>query len=626
MGRALLLCCLLALGQMVHAQTVPSVNPDEAELARCVDVLRSNPAEGQAIALKMLGRTGLNTRVELRALSCLAFARQVLGNPSGVAEAVDRSLAIADSGQLDDAERLRTIVNIANLLQYLGRTGDALERLNQALTLAEQLGDRGAQTIALMGLGHIQIMELGNGERAVQYFQQVSELAAPGTRLQLDGIYAHAYTLMLLGQYEEARPLLGQVLTEVTRIGDRTVMLRVRSHLAEIERVGGDLEGAGVAFEALLPEQRASGDPAGEAITRLRLARVRLQTGALDDARTYASDALSHLKTGGFEMETMEALVLLAAIHEAAGDPAAALPLLRQERDMAAARTQRQSMAQLAVLQDKLEETNRAHRNEQQRTEVAQANRRRDLALVALAMVILLVAVVGLHQRRTHKRLRHLSATDPLTGLLNRREMLRRLSALPAPPEGQRLMVLLIDVDHFKSINTRHGHAEGDTVLATISTWITEACDSGDLVARWGGEEFLVARPATDLDGAARFAEHVRAGVRDGSIDLDDGQRVSVTVSIGAAPVPFFPHDPLHLPAGIRIADSAMRAVKSSGRDGWAVLWGHASGVTDATLASVEHDPMRAADNDWLRIRSSRPLQWHARALAAAEHTSAATA
>lgn len=615
MERVLLLFCLLVLGPLVHAQTIPSVNPDEAELARCIELLRANPVESEAMALKILDRPALNTRVELRALSCLAFARQVQGNRAGVAEAADRVLTIADSGQLDDAERMRALVGISSLLQFVGRVSESLERLNQAQALAEQLDDRGAQAIALLTIGNIQSMELGNVEGALAYFQQVRDLVPAGNRIQLDGTYSLAYALILLERFDEARPLLEQVLTEATRSGDRTLVLRVRSHLAEIQRVGGDLEGASAAFEALYREQHAIGDPAGEAVTRLRLARVRLQTGALDDARAHAGDAL--LKSGGFEMETMEALQLLAAIHEASGDPAAALPLLRREREMAAARTQRQNLARMAVLQSSLEDATRARRGEQQRTELAQANRRRDLAWAAVAALILLGAVVGLYQHRTHKRLRHLSATDPLTGLLNRREMLRRLAALPPPADGQRTVLLLVDVDHFKSINTRHGHAEGDTVLAAISTWLTEACDSGDLVARWGGEEFLLARPAADLEGAARFAEHVRAGVRDGSITVSDGQRASVTVSIGAAPLPFFPQGQRDLPASIRIADSAMRAIKASGRDGWAVLWGHATDTTDATLASIEHDPARAADNDWLHIQSSRPLQWPARTIAA---------
>ena len=150
-------------------------------------------------------------------------------------------------------------------------------------------------------------------------------------------------------------------------------------------------------------------------------------------------------------------------------------------------------------------------------------------------------------------------------------------------------------------------------MLASISSWLRDACDAGDLVARWGGEEFLVARTGTDMEGAARFAERLRAGVRDGSVAIASGERVSATVSIGAAAVPFFPDADGDWSASIRIADSALRAVKHSGRDGWALLWGHAA-VADATVGMVEHDPASAAGKGWLRILSSRPLQWPARA------------
>lgn len=597
----------------VQAQTIASMNPDEDQLARCFETVRNDPRKSRSLALEILDRPALAPRVETRALACLAHAHQMLGDRDEVTSAVEQVLAIADSGRLTDGERLQALVSTFSVLQYLGRGPEAFERMNDAHALAEQLGDRGMQMVALLGLGHVHAVDLGNSQRALEYFAQVRDLAPAQSRVQLDGAYAYAYTLVVMGRHSEARPHLERLLVQVNQMGERGMALRVRSHLAETRRAAGDLQGAIAALEGLLQEQAALGDPAGEATTRLRLAHAYLQTGALDIALAHSEQALSFMEAGGFETEVMEALELLATVHEAAGDPAAALPLLRRSRDMAIARMQRQNLASMAVLQGSLDDVTLAHRSELQRSELIEANRRRDLAWAALGVVLLLGAGAGLYQYQEHRRLRHLSATDPLTGLLNRRELLRRVSLLPPPSEGQRMVMLLIDVDHFKSINSRYGHAEGDTVLAAISTWLAESCDATDLLARWGGEEFLVVRPSTDLEGAVRFAEHIRAGVRDGTVTMSDGQGATVTVSIGAAPVPFFPDVPSQPPASLRISDSAMQAVKRGGRDGWAVLWGRAAGKREDALGSVERDPASAAANDWLHIRSSRELQWQSR-------------
>ena len=430
MRRVLLLLLLTGAGFVAQAQTIPALNPDEDRIARCVASVRNDPAQSRTIALELLQRPQLTARVEARALACLAHSRQLLGDREGVAEALTRVQALIDGDALTGTERLQAIVSTFSLLQYLGRGAEALERMTEAQALAEAQGDRGAQMVSLLGIGHVHAMELGDLERALEYFSQVRELAPPQSRLQIDGAYAHAYTLMGLGRHDEARPGLERLLIDAARAGQHGTVLRVRSHLAEIARVQGDLDGARAAFETLYREQQTLGDPAGEAITRLRLARVHLANGALGLAHEHAGQALAMMEHGAFDLEIMEALALLASIHEAAGEPAAALPLLRREREMATARIQRQNLAQLAVLQENLEDVSLAHRDARQQAELAQAQRRRDMAWAALAMVLVLGGAIGVHQWRSNRRLRELGATDPLTGLLNRREMLRRRRAV----------------------------------------------------------------------------------------------------------------------------------------------------------------------------------------------------
>lgn len=132
-------------------------------------------------------------------------------------------------------------------------------------------------------------------------------------------------------------------------------------------------------------------------------------------------------------------------------------------------------------------------------------------------------------------QLREQANRDPLTGLYNRRylddSLQRELDRCAR--EGQPLSLLLIDLDHFKQINDRHGHAAGDEVLRQISALLLQNMRSSDICCRWGGEEFLLVLPGLGLDAAAERAELCRrlvAGQGQGH-----EQAFAVTLSIGVA-------------------------------------------------------------------------------------------
>lgn len=126
--------------------------------------------------------------------------------------------------------------------------------------------------------------------------------------------------------------------------------------------------------------------------------------------------------------------------------------------------------------------------------------------------------------------------TDPLTGLLNRRALAERLAPAAASARRRRepLSVLMIDLDEFKEINDRYGHAAGDRVLRAIADCMRDAFRAEDICGRWGGDEFLVALPATGNDEAHVAAERfrVRAGAYDlPGIELADGIQLSIGVA-----------------------------------------------------------------------------------------------
>jgi two-component system, cell cycle response regulator len=158
-----------------------------------------------------------------------------------------------------------------------------------------------------------------------------------------------------------------------------------------------------------------------------------------------------------------------------------------------------------------------------------------------------------------------LAATDALTGLMNRRAFSSAMAGELARCERHSypLALALMDIDHFKQVNDRHGHAAGDRVLNAMGKVFGSHLRASDLSARWGGEEFVVAFTSTGLDGARTCGERLRAAIEGALIANDAGERVPVTASIGVAIWVLGET----LDSLVSRADSAMYSAKSSGRN-----------------------------------------------------------
>jgi diguanylate cyclase (GGDEF)-like protein len=166
---------------------------------------------------------------------------------------------------------------------------------------------------------------------------------------------------------------------------------------------------------------------------------------------------------------------------------------------------------------------------------------------------------------RMVRRLQHLSHHDALTGLLNRRAFDERLRQELAGSRrtGMPLGLLMVDVDHFKRINDRHGHAGGDEALRMVAHRLASAARSNDVVARLGGEEFGVLLPATDAAGIRHAAERLRHAVGGQALSIA-GREQAVTVSVGAS-MRLATHDDAQ--ALLRRADQGLYRAKAEGRD-----------------------------------------------------------
>ena len=212
----------------------------------------------------------------------------------------------------------------------------------------------------------------------------------------------------------------------------------------------------------------------------------------------------------------------------------------------------------------------------QRRAASAAANDRIELynCLVAGAGLLLMLFLTGamISASRAHRHsldlaaeLHRLATIDGLTGLPNRRQLLTALDVemRRAERSGRPLALALLDVDRFKSVNDTHGHAAGDEVLRVVADLLREVTRAGDVLGRYGGEEFAIVMPETSTSQAQRACERLREAIARRTIHYPDGSVGRVTISTGVALLSGAePSEQL-----IARADAALYSAKSDGRN-----------------------------------------------------------
>jgi diguanylate cyclase (GGDEF)-like protein len=174
-------------------------------------------------------------------------------------------------------------------------------------------------------------------------------------------------------------------------------------------------------------------------------------------------------------------------------------------------------------------------------------------------------AVIALSNARQHRTVEQQALVDSLTGLANRRLSTAALEKELARAQrfNEPLTLVLADIDDFKRINDRWGHPTGDEVLKAFARRLQESVREIDLAGRWGGEEFALLLPGTDLEGGRRLAERIRELVREQHLAAPDGSPIRVTSSFGVASFPLVTGQSKLVAA----ADAALYEAKRSGKD-----------------------------------------------------------
>jgi diguanylate cyclase (GGDEF)-like protein/PAS domain S-box-containing protein len=161
--------------------------------------------------------------------------------------------------------------------------------------------------------------------------------------------------------------------------------------------------------------------------------------------------------------------------------------------------------------------------------------------------------------------LHHVARHDQLTGLLNRGSAVEAAqAAILARGYGSPFGVAVLDLDYFKTVNDTHGHLVGDDVLAALARVLQAAARAGDIVGRFGGEEFVAFLPGADLAAVTGFAERVRAAIEGAEIAIGDGLTIRATISAGVASIPSCAGN---LQEALRVADDRLYLAKRGGRN-----------------------------------------------------------
>ena len=326
------------------------------------------------------------------------------------------------------------------------------------------------------------------------------------------------------------------------QLPDATYAITVPANLGEIRLLQGDAATARPMLEAALALARVRGLLGHAWRLQTSLADCLLAAGQLEQARDVAERVLATMADvagGGPQQTTIRA-------HYSAYCACRALQLHQQAlvHLEAAERIERaRTSTQLRAL-SRLFVTRTEARLAREQAEHAQADAQ--------------------HQRQRAVELAAVAELDPLTGLGNRRHLDRRCAELlpAAARDSQPLSLALLDIDHFKQVNDRHGHAVGDHVLTAVAQLLRDNTRSGDVLARHGGEEFVVVLPGMGAERAAEVCERLRKSVAACAFAEHGLGAGAITVSIGLASAGSY-----HLQGLLHAADVALYRAKREGRD-----------------------------------------------------------
>jgi diguanylate cyclase (GGDEF)-like protein len=525
-------------------------------------------------------------------------------------------------------ERWRAHMVMVQIAGKQQAAGAAREHAMAALELATAGRDQRRQAISENQLANT-AAEAGAIDLATQHLARARQWAGsnPDKALQLRLIYTESMVAWARKQPQQSMAALRKALALAQQIGS------VRNQAAILANLSDQAVKAGLPRQALDAAEQGlaliSGRPT-ESVHRTLTNNALLARVALG----HSAQARMDFETLQKELETLGATgVQLSSIREfgdalaAVGDHKGALEMHHRERAVAERLMAANREAALAELRTRYDREAQQRRilllerdnNVQSATLVNQALKQRLWAVAGavLALAAALLLVLARRVRETQRKLvdsqaqlKVQSERDALTGLYSRRHAQTLLKLADLPEAGFTGTLLMIDIDHFKQINDVHGHSAGDQVIAEVARRLLAHAGADAMVARWGGEEFIVHAPSLDRtqsDTLARDLLHAVGGepitVRSSTEHSAKPLALRVTVSVGRGWFPLPPHQvPLSVDQAINLADMALYTAKGQGRH-------RAVGIVACTAS--QPDDLRAVETDFERAWEAGRVTLH---------------
>ncbi|HEX5756421.1 MAG TPA: tetratricopeptide repeat-containing diguanylate cyclase [Arenimonas sp.] len=534
------------------------------------------PDQALEYAQQGLSRPGLSAELGVRLSIARAQALDLTGQAQESVDTLMTVLATLEQGGFDPQYLVDALTARASAYYSLSNFRASLADLLRVYLVAPEHGPRTVRADVAVALGNV-YAAIKDYENAEQYYREAIDYAVANktwvrasiAEYSLATVYNRAERWDLAGEYFERSRQHSELADDLQGVAYAEYGLaRVSEHL-------GDLDKAERMYRAALPVFVEAGDLMPQANIAHGLAKLAFERGQRAVALVEVERALAlAVEVDEFDLR-YQLLELRSKIEIANGDAQAAYESLLLSGEAKEEWLEARSSESMAEMRVRFDTERQAQQNalllkENQLSaarlaEQKQTTRLYTVSVLALLLLIGVFAVLGYRSRQLRQRLAAQALTDELTGVANRRHV---MAVLAAEFERSRryhspLAVAMFDLDHFKQINDRGGHALGDRVLQAFSSLVTTRLRKTDCFGRLGGEEFIAVLPHTPCNEAQLVMDRLReaiAALRCEGLAED----MQITTSIGIACLREGERDEDAL---VKRADEAVYRAKEAGRN-----------------------------------------------------------